>query len=252
VDRITKGVETIFHLAALISVPESMQKEQEAVRINTLGTLNLLKAACANGVRNIVLSSSAANYGDNPVMPKKEDMLPEPKSPYAVTKLDGEYYFKIYREEYGLNAVSLRYFNVFGPRQDPNSQYAAAIPIFVQRAINNQDIVIFGDGEQTRDFIYVEDVVQANILASEKGGDLYNVARGETITINELARKVVEFVGSKSSIKHQAPRQGDIKHSRADISKITGMGFKPRTDLDRGLQKTVEYFMDLLKKEQSQ
>jgi len=243
-----KGAETVFHLAALISVPESMEKQKEYVSINSSGSLNVLQAAYQAGVKNIVLSTSAAIYGDNPEVPKRENMLPEPQSPYAETKLDGENYFKMYRKEYGLNATSLRYFNVFGPRQRPDSQYAAAIPIFVSKTVKNEDITIFGDGEQTRDFIYVKDVAKANILAAQKGGDLFNVSSGTKITINDLAKKIIDFTQSKSQIIYKDERPGDIKHSFGDNSKIVEeMGFKPETDLDAGLQKTVEYFIELYK-----
>jgi UDP-glucose 4-epimerase len=246
--RITQGVEEIFHLAALISVPESMSKPEETVRLNVLGTLNLLQAARQNGVRSIVLSSSAAIYGEDPEMPKREQMLPQPKSPYAITKLDGEYYFRMFRNEYKFNAVCLRYFNVFGPRQDPQSQYAAAIPIFVQNALLNRDIVIYGDGEQTRDFIYVKDIAAANILVSEKGGDVYNVAGGKKISINDLCKKVLEVTGSKSKVIYAPVRAGDIKHSLADNSRLRGIGWEPRTDLAKGLEATVRYFMEIFKK----
>ncbi|MFC1504414.1 NAD-dependent epimerase/dehydratase family protein [Spirochaetota bacterium] len=240
-----KGAESAFHTAALISVPESMEKQAEYVGVNTIGTLNVLKACRECGVKNIVLSSSAAIYGDNPVIPKKEDMLPEPKSPYAVTKLDGEYYFRMYRNEYGLNATSLRYFNVFGPRQDPASQYAAAVPIFIERACRNENISIFGNGEQTRDFIFVKDVVQANIKAAEKGGDVYNAAYGGKITINDLAKNIIKLTGSRSKIIYKPERPGDIKHSMADNSKITReLGFSPTSSLDDGLLETVRFFKD--------
>ncbi|MFH1761390.1 MAG: NAD-dependent epimerase/dehydratase family protein [bacterium] len=244
----TRNIDTIFHLAAFISVPESMAKEEETVRINAIGSLNVLKAARENKVRNIVLSSSAAVYGDSPVSPKREDMIPEPKSPYAVTKLDGEFYFKMYREEYGINAVCLRYFNVFGPRQDPKSQYAAAIPIFVGKALKNEDLIIYGDGEQTRDFVYVKDVVKANLLAAQKGGTIYNVAGGNTITVNELAEKIIKITNSKSRIVYVPDRPGDIKHSHADISRIRKIGFEPGTDLSAGLEKTIAYFISLFGK----
>jgi UDP-glucose 4-epimerase len=246
--QLTKGVEKIFHLAALISVPESMETPVEAVRLNTMGTLNVLQAARKNNVESIVFSSSSAVYGDDPEMPKREDMIPQPKSPYGITKLDGEYYFRMFRNEYGMNTTSLRYFNVFGPRQDPDSPYAAVIPIFVQKALRHEDIVIFGDGEQTRDFIFVKDVVAANLLVSENGGDIFNVAGGDTITINELCRKVIKITGSTSRIIHAPERPGDIKHSQADISLLRAKGWQPETDFDEGLQTTVQYFMDLFNK----
>lgn len=242
-----KGADYIFHLAAMISVPESVIKPLECVEINVNGTLNVLKAAAENKVKKVVLSSSAAIYGDNPVVPKVETMLPEPKSPYAVTKLDGEYYLNLYKKEWGIGTVSLRYFNVFGPRQDPKSQYAAAIPIFVHNAVRDKDITIFGDGEQTRDFIYVKDVARANAMAIEKGEGVYNVACGQKITINELARKIITMTNSKSKIVYAHERTGDVKHSLADISRIKALGFKPDFDRDEGLRKTIDFFVDLYK-----
>jgi UDP-glucose 4-epimerase len=250
------GVDVIFHLAAQISVPLSMEDPIGTVQANTIGTLNVLTAAVKQGVEHIVLSSSAAIYGDNPSMPKKESMVPEPKSPYAVTKLDGEYYFKMFREEYGIDAVCLRYFNVFGPRQDPSSAYAAVIPAFIHRATNSRDLTIYGDGEQTRDFVYVEDVVAANLLAagmeappkstgksSTHHEHVYNVACGRSVSVNELARMIIEISGSRSKVVHEAERPGDVKHSLADISKIkTELGFKPKTDLSGGLERTVRFF----------
>ncbi len=244
----TRGVDYIFHLAAMISVPESLIKPLECVEINVDGTLNVLKAAAENKVKKIILSSSAAIYGDNPKVPKVETMLPEPKSPYAVTKLDGEYYLNLYQKEWGIKTASLRYFNVFGPRQDPKSQYAAAIPIFVHNAIKNKDITIFGDGLQTRDFVYVKDVVRANALAAEKGDSVYNVACGEKITINDLAQKIIKITNSKSKIVYAPERLGDVKHSLADTAKIRAMGFKPEFDREEGLKKTIEYFVGLYEK----
>jgi len=237
-----KGMDYVFHLAALISVPESLLKPVETEEINTQGTLNVLKSARVNKVKKVIYSSSAAVYGDNPILPKKEDMLPEPKSPYAVSKLSGEYYCRIYSEQFNLPTAVLRYFNVFGPRQDPNSQYAAVIPIFIKRALKNEDIIIFGDGEQTRDFIYVKEVVKANILAMEKGDKIYNVASGGKITINELAEKIIKLTNSKSKIVYTDKRPGDIKHSCADISQIKSIGFEPEFNFDEALKITIEYF----------
>ncbi|OQX88355.1 dTDP-glucose 4,6-dehydratase [candidate division KSB1 bacterium 4484_87] len=244
VKKITKGVDYIFHLAALVSVPESMAAAPLTVSINVNGTLNLLEAAREHGVKKIVLSSSAAIYGDNPVVPKVETMLPEPKSPYAITKLDGEYYFKMYSEEFGVPTVCLRYFNVFGPRQDPNSQYAAAVPIFIDRALKNKDIIIYGDGEQTRDFIFVKDIVKANAFVAQnpEANGVYNVARGGRITINELAKKIISITGSKSSIRYAAERAGDVKHSQADVSRLRSLGISPDFDLEEGLKATIEFF----------
>ncbi len=245
VNRIIKEADFVFNLAAMISVPESIEKPTECVDINILGLINVLDACVKGGVRKLIHTSSAAIYGDNPVLPKKENLLPEPKSPYGVTKLDGEYYLNIYSENYGLKTTSLRYFNVYGPRQDPKSQYAAAIPIFIFRALKNMDITIYGDGSQTRDFIYVKDIVKANVLAAESNQKtgLYNVANGSAISILELAQKIINVTGSKSKILFAAERAGDIKHSIASIEAIRlGLGFEADYNLDEGLKQTIEYF----------
>ena len=192
VKKAVKGVDYIFHLAAMISVPESMDKPQECVKINTQGTLNLLQEAAQAGVKKLCLSTSAAIYGDNPVVPKIETMFPEPKSPYAITKLDGEYYCNMFTQEKWLQTACLRYFNVFGPRQDPKSQYAAAVPIFIYKALRNEPITIFGDGQQTRDFIYVKDIAAANIYMATRSDStgVFTVAYGKSIKINKLAAKI--------------------------------------------------------------
>lgn len=237
-----EGVDLVFHMAAMVSVPESLEDPYECVRINTLGTLNVLEAARRSGVKGVVFATSAAVYGDNPVVPKVEDMLPEPKSPYAVTKLDGEYFMRIYGSQWGVKTASLRFFNVFGPRQDPTSQYAAAIPIFVHRALHGQDIVIYGDGSAVRDFVFVKDVVNACLLAAEHGTDVLNVARGEYITILELARLIKQLTGSSSKIVHADPRPGDIHTSYADISRISRLGFKPSPDQKENFLQTIRFF----------
>jgi UDP-glucose 4-epimerase len=186
------GVDYVFHLAAMISVPESMQKPIECNELNATGTLVVLEEAARAKVKKLVFSSSAAIYGDNPVTPKVETMLPEPKSPYAITKLDGEFYCKMFADEGRLQTTCLRYFNVFGPRQDPKSQYAAAVPIFVARAVKHEPITIFGDGEQTRDFVYVKDIAAANAFfaTQSSAGGVFNVAYGQRITIKELAAMI--------------------------------------------------------------
>jgi UDP-glucose 4-epimerase len=239
-----KGVDYIFHLAAMISVPESMGKPKDCVEINTQGTLNVLDAAAKAGVKKLCLSSSAAVYGDNPTLPKTEDMLPEPKSPYAVTKLDGEYYCRMFNDQGWLKTACMRYFNVFGPRQDPKSQYAAAVPIFIDKAIGNEPITIFGDGAQTRDFVYVRDVVAANVFLAMRPDlcGVYNVANGRTITIKALAEKIIALTGSKSEIRFAPERAGDIKHSCAAIDKIQSAGFTPSSAFDDGLAATIDYF----------
>ena len=246
--RAMEGVDYVFHLAAMISVPESMGKPVECVEINTIGTLNVLEAAAQAGVKKMTLSTSAAIYGDNPVVPKREEMFPEPKSPYAETKLSGEYYCGIYTREGRLDTACLRYFNVFGPRQDPKSQYAAAIPIFISKALRNEPITIFGDGEQTRDFIYVKDIAAANaFFATEsKETGVFNVAYGGRISINDLAKKIIAILGSKSEIIYMPERPGDVKHSTAAIDKLKKAGFAPSSDFDKGLEATVKFFKSQL------
>jgi UDP-glucose 4-epimerase len=243
VRRAMKGVDFVFHLAAMISVPESMRIPVEYNEINAAGTLLVLEEAARAKVKKLMFSSSAAIYGDNSVVPKVERMLPEPKSPYAVTKLDGEFYCKIFTEEGRLPTTSLRYFNVFGPRQDPKSQYAAAVPIFIDHALKNLPLTIFGDGEQTRDFIFVKDIVAANVffaLESSATG-VFNVAYGKRITINALAKTICRLTGSRSEIQHAAERPGDVKHSMASIEKLRDTGLGTGRDFYKGLKATVEY-----------
>jgi len=242
--RAVEGVDYIFHLAAMISVPESMEKPQECVEINTQGLLTVLEEAAKANVKKLVFSSSAAIYGDNPTVPKIETMLPEPKSPYAITKLDGEYYCKMFTDEGRVETACLRYFNVFGPRQDPASQYAAAIPIFIDKALRNETITIFGDGKQTRDFIYVKDIVAANVHMAESSNcnGVYNTAYGQSVTITEIAQKIIELTGSNSVIEYGPVRSGDVKHSLAAIDSISSTGFKPVGDFRYGLSKTIDFF----------
>ena len=244
VRRAMQGVDYVFHLAAMISVPESMSKPIECDEINTKGTLVVLEEAARAGVKKLVFSSSAAIYGDNPVVPKVETMVPEPKSPYAVTKLDGEYYCKMFTEENRLQTACLRYFNVFGPRQDPKSQYAAAVPIFIHRALKSESITIYGDGEQTRDFIYVKDIAAANayFATQSPATGVFNVAYGGKITINELCATICQFTGSKSEIRHAPERAGDVKHSMAAVDQLRAAGFTPAGNLADGLAATVEFF----------
>ena len=244
VRRAVQGVDYIFHLAAMISVPESMAKPVECNEINTRGTLVVLEEAAKAGVKKLVLSSSAAIYGDNPVVPKVETMLPEPKSPYAITKLDGEYYCKMFADEKRLQTACLRYFNVFGPRQNPKSQYAAAVPIFIDRAVKNLPITIDGDGEQTRDFIYVKDIVAANVFFATQSDatGVFNVAYGKKITIKELCQTICQLTGSRSEIKHGPERAGDVKHSMAAVDRLRATGFQPQGSLAEGLKTTVEFF----------
>lgn len=243
---VLENAHYVHHFAAMISVPESIEKPFECVEINVNGLLNILEAAKKHKIKKVVHSSSAAVYGDNPESPKLTSMRPLPKSPYGITKLDGEYYLELYRENFGLGTLSLRYFNVFGPRQDPKSQYAAAIPIFVSKALKNQPIVIYGDGQQTRDFVYVKDVVAANIAAvtHPSACGVFNVANGKSITISQLAELIIAETDSKSSIVFEKERPGDIKHSLASIKDTeTMLGFKPEFDLIDGLKETIKYFV---------
>ncbi|MFO1514916.1 MAG: NAD-dependent epimerase/dehydratase family protein [Verrucomicrobiota bacterium] len=244
VRRAMQGVDYVFHLAAMISVPESMAKPIECNELNTTGTLVMLEEATKAGVKKLVLSSSAAIYGDNPVTPKVETMLAEPKSPYAITKLDGEFYCKMFADEGRLQTTCLRYFNVFGPRQDPKSQYAAAVPIFIDRAVKHQPITVHGDGEQTRDFIYVKDIVAANVFFATQSPatGVFNVAYGQKITIKELAQKICALTGSRSVITHGPERAGDVKHSRAAIDKLRAAGFVPTSNFSDGLAATIQFF----------
>ena len=249
VDRAMKGVDYVFHLAAMISVPESMTKIAECIRINDLGMINVLESAAAAGVKKLCFSTSAAIYGDNPVMPKVETMFPEPKSPYAITKLDGEYYCRMFTQEGKLQTACLRYFNVFGPRQDPKSAYAAAVPIFIAKALANEDLTIFGDGEQTRDFIYVKDIVAANaFFAMNDHTGVHNIANGGKISINDLAAEIIRLTGSRSKIVHKEVRAGDVKHSRASIDKLKATGFRPSFSFSDGLAATVEAYKKAMSK----
>ncbi len=239
-----RDVDLVFHMAALVSVPESMEKPLECVDINVRGLLHVLEESAAAGVRKLVFASSAAVYGDNPMVPKVETMLPEPKSPYAITKLDGEYYLDIFRREGRLKTAALRFFNVFGPRQDPKGAYAAAVPIFIEKALRDEDLTIFGDGGQTRDFIHVKDIVGALSFAAETPGvtGVFNAGYGGQVTIHELAEKIIAAAGSDSRILHAAERAGDVRHSRASADKLLAAGWKPRHSLDEGLATTLASF----------
>ncbi len=237
------GIDYIFHMAALVSVPESMSKPSQCVEINAQGLLNVLDEASAAGVKKIVLASSAAIYGDNPTVPKIETMIPEPKSPYAITKLDGEYYLDLYRREGKIQSTSIRFFNVFGPRQDPKGAYAAAVPIFIEKALRNEDITIFGDGEATRDFIYVKDIVGALAFAALHDiHGTFNAGYGGQVTINDLATSIISAAGSTSKIVHLADRPGDVKHSRASADKLRHAGWQPQFTMEQGLAHTLEFF----------
>ena len=248
VKKAVQGVDYIFHMAAMVSVPESMAKVSECVDINVQGLLHILEEASACGVKKIVLASSAAVYGDNPSVPKLETMLPEPKSPYAITKLDGEHYLKMFRAEGKLDTASIRFFNVFGPRQDPKGAYAAAVPIFIEKAVRGETITIYGDGEQTRDFIYVKDIVAALVYAAthEHVHGVYNAGYGEQMTINDLAHQILETAASKSKLVFAEERAGDVRHSRASAEKLRAAGWKPQHTLPDGIAATFAFFQDQL------
>jgi UDP-glucose 4-epimerase len=244
VEKAMQGIDYVFHLAALVSVPESMAKPNECVDINVCGLLNVLEAAAQAGVKKLVFASSAAIYGDNPSVPKLETLFPEPKSPYAITKLDGEYYLGMFHSEGRLETAAIRFFNVFGPRQDPKGAYAAAVPIFIEKAVRNEDITVFGDGEQTRDFIYVKDIVGALVFAAQTAGvtGVFNAGYGGQITINKLANELIAAAGSSSRVHHGPERAGDVKHSRASSDKLRAAGWTPQHTLEEGLAATLEFF----------
>ena len=236
-----EGIDDVFHLAALVSVPESMEKMSECVAININGLLNLLQAARSAGVRKLVFASSAAVYGDNPAMPKVESMTPEPRSPYAITKLDGEYYCGLFAREGWLSTACLRFFNVFGPRQDPQGAYAAAVPIFIEKALKGESLRVFGDGEQTRDFIFVQDIVSALEFCAltEAPTGVYNCGYGKSMSLNSLIKTILSATKSNSAIEHEKERAGDIKHSLASVQKLHQAGWIPDHGLDAGLQATL-------------
>ena len=242
--RIFSDTDYVFHLAALGSVPQSVDHPEIYHETNITGIFNVLLAARDNKVKKVVYSSSSAVYGDVPELPKREDMIPSTISPYAVTKLTGEYYCQAFHAAYGLPTVCLRFFNVFGPRQDPNSQYAAVIPNFIKRIQEGNSPIIYGDGEQTRDFTYVSDVVQAMILAAENDvTGIYNISRGERITINDLADTVIRIIGNDIRPEYRKPRPGDIIHSYADVTKAKAFGFNPQYTLEEGLFRTIKEFI---------
>jgi len=239
--QVLEGADGIFHQAAIASVQQSVLNPLETHNVNSTGTLNILIAARDCGVKKVVCASSAAVYGDSPLLPKRENMIPMPLSPYAVSKLTGEYYCSIFSQLYEIQTVSLRYFNVFGPRQDPSSEYSGVISKFIAQARQCKPITIFGDGEQTRDFVFVSDVVSANILAMENEVQgLFNVGCGVQISLNELAKMVKDIVGVEGTIIYKPSRTGDIKKSCADISQARKMmGYAPEYTLRKGLERTV-------------
>jgi UDP-glucose 4-epimerase len=237
------GADYVFHLAAIPSVPLSIHDPVRSNEVNILGTLNVLVAARDCEVKKVVFSSSCAIYGDTPSLPAREDMLPAPLSPYAVTKAAGEQYCAVFRHVYGLPTVSLRYFNVYGPRQDPKSEYAAVVPKFITAALSSRQLTIFGDGRQTRDFVFVKDVVSANISAAQADASgAFNIGAGHQTSVIELARLVLKLTGREMEPLHHPPQPGEIRHSFADISKATEFGYTPAHALEEGLKKTISFF----------
>ncbi len=238
-------VDYVFHQGAIPSVPRSIEKPSASNDANINGTLNVLMASKEAGVKKVIYASSSSVYGDAAEMPKREDMKPNPLSPYAVTKIAGEYYCKVFQEVYGLKTVSLRYFNVFGQRQDPTSEYAAVIPKFITSILNNKPPTIYGDGEQSRDFTFVKHVVEANILAAESDATgVFNIACGRRITINKLVDMINEILGKDVKPVYVASRAGDIKHSLADISRAKSFGYEPKSNFKEGLMETIRWFND--------
>lgn len=247
VRKSVKGVKFVIHTAALPSVARSVEDPVTSNDVNIRGTLNVLVAARDAGVERAVFSSSSSVYGDTDVLPKKEDMAPKPLSPYAVQKQAGETYFRIFYELYGLRTFALRYFNVFGPHQNPKSQYAAVIPIFINMLLTGKQPVIHGDGGQTRDFTFVDDVVNANLRCCEApddaAGGIYNIARGDRISVKEVAEMIGKMLKKKVSPVYDTARPGDVRDSQADPRLAEKMlGWHSETTFEAGLEKTVEYY----------
>ncbi len=243
-----RDMEAVFHLAALASVSQSIADPIQSEAVNSGGTLNLLLAARDSGIRRLVFSSSAAVYGDTDILPTHEDVLPRPLSPYGIQKLTGEHYCRLFAHLFGLQTVCLRYFNVYGARQNPHSAYAAAIPLFLTALLSGQPPTVFGDGEQTRDFCAVEDVVAANLLAAtvtnpEAFGSVFNVASGQQTSINSLLDQMRRVTGMDIVTRYAPARAGDIRHSIADIRRAHSLlGYAPKMDLPKGLRQAADYY----------
>jgi nucleoside-diphosphate-sugar epimerase len=245
IKRAVVGADTVFHEAALGSVPRSVDDPGTSNDVNVGGTLNVLIAARDADVRRVVYASSSSVYGDTPTLPKHEAMPTLPTSPYGVTKLTAEMYFRVFTKVYGLETVSLRYFNVFGPRQEPDSQYAAVIPRFITRLLDGKRPVVFGDGEQSRDFTFVQNVVDANLLAMKTAtgvGEAFNIAASAPITLNDLLAELRSMLEVDIEAEYEDSRQGDIKHSYADVDAARSeLGFEPSVTLADGLRQTVDW-----------
>ena len=240
------GIDYVFHEAALASVQRSVEDPLTTHAVNVGGTLHILMASREAGVKRVIYASSSSVYGDTPVLPKHEELPPSPLSPYALQKYIGEQYCRLFYQLYGLDTLSLRYFNIFGPRQDPASIYSAVIPRFIEALVENRSPIVYGDGEQSRDFTYVDNVVEANLLAmavSHGRGEAMNIAYGQRTSLNQLLETLQRILGSKVKPVYQDPRPGDVKHSLADIGKaIAFLRYQPRVDIEAGLKRTAEYF----------
>ena len=235
-----KGSEYVFHQAALARVPFSIENPLSVNEVNITGTLDVLLAARDNNVKKVVFASSSSVYGDTEVLPQNETMLPNPLSPYALTKLTGEYYCSIFKDIFKLNTICLRYFNVYGPRQDPHSQYAMVVPAFIDRILSGTSPIIFGDGEQSRDFTFIQDVVNANIRAAESDvNGVFNIGGGQNITINRLAELIIKLLQKNLRPVYDKPRLGDVRHTLADVSKAQSFGYEPEWNLEDGLKKII-------------
>ena len=246
-NEIFDGADYVFHEAAVTSVQKSVDDPFTSNEVNITGTLKVLEAAKNTGVKKVVIASSSAVYGETESLPLSEDEPVNPLSPYAVGKTTGELYCNVFSQIYGLPTISLRYFNVFGPRQDPKSQYAAVIPIFIDKILKNESPVIYGDGEQSRDFISVKDIVTANIWAAEsKLTGAFNIGLGKSTTINQLVEMINEIIGKDIKPVYEKERPGDIKHSLADVSKAKSSGYDPKADFKEELKETVEWFKKVL------
>jgi len=248
-----EGSEVIFHLAAIVSVPQTIENPVESDAVNDTGTLLVLDTARRKKARRVIFSGSCAVYGDDRRLPKQEDMNPKPQSPYAVQKLAGEYYARVYYELYGLEAVALRYFNVYGPRQDPLSPYSGVISIFMAKALHNEPAVIYGDGNQSRDFIYVQDVVRANLLAAAAkgvGGQVMNIGTGRSVVIKQLWKSICALSGQNLEPEYAPKRPGDIVKSVAGIGSAKALlGFEPEISFEKGLESTFEWYRESQKTE---
>lgn len=246
VKRAMRGVDNVFHHAAVVSVTRSVEDPVTTNAVNIGGTLNCLMAAREAGVKRFVFAASSSAYGNSPSLPKSEDMKPDPLSPYAISKLAGEFYSKVFHQIYGLETVCLRYFNIFGPYQDPSSPYAAVVPIFITRLMRGESPIVYGDGEQSRDFTYIDNAVEANLLATKSpqaAGGVFNVACGTRFTLNNLVGKLQSLTRSTTPATYAPPRPGDVLHSQGDIGRASDiLGYKPGVTFDQGLAATVEWF----------